>query len=207
MQKAADLWLASPDRPDAAPDSPRPVTVRLKSATVQWRPGRAILQSAPGSSESFLSALIDFAFFESELRRLERYLLPYEASAPADVALAYRIRKTSRSEWDRLGQTMEGLSLMRLAFAVIQPHLVAASRSLDSETRRFAARLIVRSGMPERLESFSSRLETCEDLYEGAVDRITDFRGYHKGFALETIIIVLLVLELIAMILQLIFRL
>jgi len=143
--------------------------------------------------------LIDFAFFEGELRRLEHALVPYEASAPADVKLAYRIRLDSRPEWERLDRTMEGLSRLRLSFAGIEPSLSSASRSLDPESRRIATRLAIRTGIPARLESFSNRLEACEDLYEGAVDRITDFRGWRRGEILEIIIIVLLVIEVVVM--------
>jgi len=195
LQKATDLWLVGPDHPDA----PKFITIKLDSGSIRWRPGRAVLQGADAMSEGLLGGLIDFAFFEGELRRLEHALVPYEASAPADVKLAYRIRLDSRPEWERLDRTMEGLSRLRLSFAGIEPSLSSASRSLDPESRRIATRLAIRTGIPARLESFSNRLEACEDLYEGAVDRITDFRGWRRGEILEIIIIVLLVIEVVVM--------
>lgn len=184
------------------PDGPKPVVLKNESGTVRWRPGRAVLECSAANSESLLAAVIGFAFLEGELRRLEQELLPYEISAPADAAIAYRIERSSRAEWERLAQTMKHLSLLRLTFARLEPHLASPPRTLDLEGRRAAAGLVARSGVRARLESFGNRLEACEDLYEGAVDRITDFRWYRKGEILETIIIVLLVLEVILMGLQ-----
>ena len=43
----------------------------------------------------------------------------------------------------------------------------------------------------------SNRLEACEDLYEGAVDRITDHRWYRKGMLVEIAIVILLFLEVL----------
>jgi hypothetical protein len=211
LEKTVHRWMSPPERPDAlqyndAPqyndaslrlDALQPVIVKLESGTIRWRPGRAVLGGAAANSKSILSAVAAFAFFEGELRRLEEALLPYQASAPADAALAYRIRQNSRAEWERLGQTMEALSVLRLTFARLEPLLATPPRALDLEGRRAAAGLAARSGVQARLESFSDRLEACEDLYEGAVDRISDFRWYRKGEILEITIIVLLALEAI----------
>lgn len=203
VEQTVDRWLAAPDHPDA----PRTVTVKLETSTIRWRPGRAVLEyTVAASNESLLEALAGFAFFEGELRRLEQDLLPYEASAPADVALAYQIRQGSRDQWDRLGRTMQALALLRLNFARLAPVLATPPRFLDPEGRRAAVRLAARSGVTARLEALSARLEACEDLYEGAVDRISDFRWYRNGEILEITIVVLLVLEVILMAWQLLWR-
>jgi hypothetical protein len=199
LQETVDLWLSPPDHPDA----PRPVIFELESGTIRWRPGRAVLECTASSAENLLAALTGFSFFESELRRLEQDLLPYEASAQADTAVAYQIRSENRTSWPRLAQTMENLSRLRLTFARLSAALAIPPRSLDREGRRAAARLTARAGVPARLDAFSNRLEVCEDLYEGAVDRITDLQGWRKGEILEIIIIVLLVLEVILMAWQL----
>jgi len=202
LRNTVDLWLSPPEHPDA----PLPVILTLETGAIRWRPGRAVVECSAASRESFLAALTGFAFFEGELRRLEQDLLPYEASAPGDAALAYQIRQSGHAAWERLGRTMENLSLLRLTFARLEPVLAALPRFLDREGRRAVRGLTARSGVRERLESFSNRLEVCEDLYEGAVDRIADFRWYRKGAILEITIIVLLGLEVILITWQLLGR-
>jgi hypothetical protein len=58
--------------------------------------------------------------------------------------------------------------------------------------------LLAGSDVPSRLEAFDDRLDACQNLYEGAVDRIADFRWYRHGEILEITIVVLLILELTA---------
>jgi hypothetical protein len=51
----------------------------------------------------------------------------------------------------------------------------------------------------DRLEGFSNRLEACEDLYEGANDRIADYHWYLEGGWMELTIILLLLIEIVLM--------
>jgi len=45
---------------------------------------------------------------------------------------------------------------------------------LPPACRSVIRRLIARVTVEDRLEAVSARLEACEDLYEGAVDRIVE---------------------------------
>jgi hypothetical protein len=188
-----DGWLAAPDHPDARP----PLAIPLDAGTVRWRPGRVVAEGAVDVCKNLVVALVDFSFFEGELRRLEQELLSYEVSASEDVAIAYQVGPAGRTQWKRLGQTIVSISRLRLVFARLEPGLRAASPSLPPDARRVVTRLIAGADVPSRLVAFDSRLEVCEDLYEGAVDRIADFRWYRNGERLEIAIVVLLVLEVI----------
>jgi hypothetical protein len=209
LEAEIKAWLSPTDNPEAPPSQVLPpVVVKIESGVIRWRPGRAVLEYAdaesnPAGMDSLLDALAGFAFLEGELRRLEQAVAPFEASAPRDVPLAYRIRQSAHAAWDRLGETMEALAVLRLTFARLEPLLAAPPRSLDQAARRAATLLASRSRVPARLESLSDRLEALEDLYEGAVDRITDFRWYRKGEILETTIIVLLAVEVALLVWQL----
>ena len=194
-QRKGDGWLAPPDQAEAAAN----VAVARDGYTVQWRPGRALVQGRVESPEALLSALTDFAFYEGELRDLERALEAHEAGAPADVARAHRIRFRDRKHWARLGETIEDLARMRLRYARLEPRLAKARRGMPAEARRLTAHLLARADVDARLEAFSDRLEACEDLYEGANDRVADYRWYIGGHALEIAIIGLLVLEVVLM--------
>ena len=199
VRSTIDRWLAAPDQPDMPPL----LVVQMDEGTIRWRPGRAVVEGAVVEGEvdgckDLMAALVDFAFLEGELRRLEQDLLPYEASASDDIAFAYQIRQADRIQWRRLGQTQQSISGLRLVFARLEPSLRSVSRSLAPDAQEALTRLIAASDVPSRLEAFDGRLEACQDLYEGAVDRIADFRCYRHGELLEITIVVLLILELTA---------
>ena len=177
-----------------------PVTLRIGSTRVQWRPGRAVVEGPADDVDKLVDALIEFAFLEMELRRVETALLPLETAAPADVPLAFRIRYSARPQWKRLLTTMEELAVLRLAFARLEPAFGGPPPALPLEGRRIFARLLAKGRIEERLEGLSDRLEACEDLYEGAVDRISDYLWYRKGLFLELGIVALLALELVVII-------
>ena len=186
-------WLASPEHPEAAPA----VVVEWEGRSIHWRPGRALVQGDPAGQEESLAALIDFAFYEGELRTLEQSLEVGEADAHADVARAYRIRWRDRKHWARIREMIESLARLRLVYARLAPRLAKGSRSLPRGSRRVMGCLLRKADVAARMEAVSSRLEACEDLYEGASDRINDYRGWFTGHMLEIIIILLLLIEVV----------
>ena len=89
VRSAVDRWLAARDQPDMPPL----LVVHMDAGTIRWRPGRAVVEGAVVEGQvdgckNLVAALVDFAFFEGELRRLEQDLLPYETSASDDIAFA-----------------------------------------------------------------------------------------------------------------------
>lgn len=211
-QGAADRMIAVVVRPDAASDTRRlaeswmgrasrdglaPIVFALGGQKIYWRPGKAILQSPPENADDALGALVEFSFYESELRRMETSLGDTEAIAPADVARAHRIRFRDRKHWRRIGDTIEALYRTRLEYAQLESQLTTAPLSFSHEARQIIERLIEESEIYDRMEAFSNRLEACEDLYEGANDRIADHKWYVEGHWLEIGIVTLLVLEVI----------
>ena len=187
----AEAWMASPDQSEAAP----PTTVERDGELVKWRPGRVLVQGSPEGREDILAALVDFAFYEGELRQLEESLEAREAQAKTDVARAYRILYRDRRHWQTFTEMIEYFSKIRLAYARLEPRLTKGSRSLRSSGRRLMSRLLARADVKDRLESLNDRLETVEGLYEGANDRVSDYRWYRNGHMLELLIVVFLVVE------------
>jgi hypothetical protein len=171
------------------------LVIKTDSGTVRWRAGRAVVQASVSDAKALLPAVIEFAFYEGELRKLEQAVLPFETTADADVSHAYEMTPAHRQHWDRLYRTMEQLYRLRLQFARLEPHLHRPSPTLPSQARRLFARLASKAQVADRLEAISDRLETCEDLYEGACDRITDYKAYRKGNWLEIAIVILLAVE------------
>jgi len=189
------LWLAAPDRADALPA----VSVKLPGVTADWRPGRAVLRAPADRFDEFVAGLTEFAFYEGELRTLERAVEVGESDAAADTVRAFRIRPADSKHWPRFESLIEHFARLRLTFARLKPRLAKPSNSLKAETRRLVNRLLMRADVPARLEALSERLEACEDLYEGAIDRVADYRWYRTGHRLEWGIIFLLLLEVALM--------
>jgi hypothetical protein len=156
-----------------------------------------VIEGGDVASEDLLCALADFAFHEGQLRLLESSISPIEAAAPQDAPRAYVIRSEDNFHWPRFHESIERLSALRLAAARLEPCLYLRPRTLPGASQRLIARLRARADIESRLEALSDRLEACEDLYEGAVDRVTDHRWYRRGFWLEIAIVALLLLEVI----------
>ena len=187
----ADHWLVS----SAETEAIVPIVIEREGTTIRWCPGRALIHAEAESRDDVLAALIDFIFYEAEFRRLESAVRAREAQAQADTAFAHRIRRSNRKHWKRFGDTIEYLTQLRLTFARLEPQLSKPSRMLSSDGRRVMARLLSKADAAHRLEAVSDRLETLEDLYEGANDRVADYRWYHNGHLLEVGIILLLLIE------------
>jgi hypothetical protein len=188
-------WLAPPDHPDALPA----IIVERPGVSVEWRPGRAVIRAAADRHADLLHAVIDFAFYEAELRGLERAVEAGEVNAAADTARAYRIQPQDREHWPRFATLIEHFGRLRLTYVKLAPRLAKPSRTLPTEARRIVARLLAKADVPARLEAITERLEACEDLYEGATDRVADYRWYRTGHRLEWGIIFLLIMEVALM--------
>ncbi len=181
-------WMVDRNTPHAA------LTVAGRNQKIAWRPGRAIVQGSPAGLERGLDVLRGFAFYEGELQRLERALDDAEPQALADIVRGHRIRWRDRKHWPRLAEASEQVCKLRLYYAHVAARL-AASHRLPPESRELLEQLIEQADVPERLEAASARIEAYENLYQGAVDRIAEYRWYIGGHWLELSIILLLVLE------------
>jgi hypothetical protein len=184
-------WLA----PAPVPDAVQPITIASSGTRISWRPGRAVIESDGADRTDFLAALAEFAFVEGELRTLEAAIERHEAQARTDASMLFRIERKDREHWPRFQATIVELARHRLTLAALAPRLERGSRHLPSSSRRIVSRLLRAVSAADRCEALDLRLEVCEELYEGAVDRITDHQGWYTGHVLEIIIILLLLLE------------
>jgi hypothetical protein len=120
----------------------------------------------------------------------------YEDDAVADAELAYATQANDRAQALHFREMSELLTRMRLMYARLEPHLTIESRSLPRAARSITSRLFEESEVDERLETFSSRLEALEDLYEDGLDRSVEHRWYVASQRLELGIILLLFIEI-----------
>jgi hypothetical protein len=188
-----------PNDPDAAV-----LDVTWRGDRIVWRPGFALVYLAGELRDEVQSALVEFAFYEGELRRLEAEMDDREATAADDVSRTQTIDRRDKSHWPRFRATIEALARVRLTFARLAPRL--AEEPQGSRSRRLASHLLRRARAEARAEALDARLEACEDLYEGGNDRVADYTGWRTGHVLEVIIVVILLLEVILLCVDLLLR-
>ncbi|MGH7916306.1 MAG: hypothetical protein ACREQE_02465 [Candidatus Binataceae bacterium] len=191
--KIDENWMSTPGHPQAAVTA----SSTCNAHKIQWRSGRALIQGPVEGFAPILLALVDFAFYEGELRALEQALDKYEEQAETDVARAHRIRIRDRGHWRRFAETIEELYRMRLSHARLESQVAAAERALPPAGREVMTRLNDESRLAARLEAFSDHLEAFEDLYEGANDRVTEHRWYLASQWLELGIVLILIIEVV----------
>ncbi|HET6247269.1 MAG TPA: hypothetical protein VFE47_06160 [Tepidisphaeraceae bacterium] len=195
-------WIVPGENPDAT----LPVELPLKDGRLLWRPGRVIIEGKVRSIDEVLAGIAEFAFYEGQLRKLESAIVPIEAGAAADVTHVYVVGAEGKANRERFRQTIERLATLRLTAARVEPRLYLRPRALPLAAQNIVRRLCSRADTEARLESMSDRLEACEDLYEGAVDRITDHRWYRKGMWVEIAIVILLFMEVLQLAATMIFH-
>jgi hypothetical protein len=201
-ERIGSEWLSS----KGGPESPETATVSVLNDQIHWRPGLAVVEGKVGLRDEVVAALTEFAFYEGEVRSLEQTIETYEAQARLDAPKTIIVKKKDRSDWSRFAAIMESLTQHRITFASLEPRIEKGSRMLKKHSRAIANRLFRAADTSSRMEGLNGRLEVCEEIYDGAIDRIAEYRGWHTGHVLEVIIIALLLLEAGIMAVELILR-
>jgi hypothetical protein len=171
----------------------------LRSERILWRPGQALMIGPPERLQEVLPGLVEFAFYEGELRRLEREIEADWETAEVDVYLTHSVGRDEVQRRSHVDEMTIHVTRRRMRFARLEPCLEKASIALAGPARRLATELAMQAEVIDRLGWLDDRLEVCENLYELANDRLSEFSYFHREFRLELWIIVLLVAEVVIM--------
>jgi hypothetical protein len=199
LQRSAEEWIKGGD----SSGGPPAVELMLRSERVLWRPGKAVLIGPPDRLQEILPGLIEFAFHEGELRKLEREVDADWAIAEQDVDLNHSVNDRSLSRRRHVDDMTRRTLGRRMRFARLEPCLEKPSAALPGPARRLAGELALLSEAIERLGWLDDRIEVYEDLYELANDRLSEYSYFSREYRLELWIIVLLIAEVVIMGLEL----
>jgi hypothetical protein len=191
-------WLAKA----SAPATPPPVYVKYRGVELMWRPGRAVLQCDPEQTESLLSALVEFAYYESELRRIESEIAAAWAELEQDKGLAFNVTRADLKRGEVVGGRMSRALERRIRMARIEPHLYEPDAGSPAASQKLGAELRDKARIESRLETVDAQIEVFEDIYEMGGQRMGEFRASQEEHVLEWIIIILLAGELLLLLIQ-----
>jgi hypothetical protein len=184
------------------PGTPPPIYVKFRGVELMWRPGHVMLQCDSEQAESLLSAVAEFAHYETELRRIEREIADSWTELEQDKALAFDVTPADLKRSTAVGERMNRTLQRRIRLARIEPHLYDPEVSLPAASQKLGEELREKARADARLETVDSQLEVFEDIYEMSGQRMGEYRAAEVEKALEWIIIILIALEVLLLVAQ-----
>ena len=192
-QSAAE-WLEL-----SAPGVPPAIFVKYRGVELMWLPGHAVLQCEPEQAESLLAAIVEFSYYERELRLIEEEVANGWRELEQDKALAFEVTPADLARSETVGARMGRVLQRRIRHARIEPHLCAPEVSLPASSQKLGEELREKARIEARLEAVDGQLEVFEHIYEMGGQRMGEYRAAHQEHILEWVIIVLLAAETLLM--------
>lgn len=187
-------------------DAGSPVYVKYRGVELWWRPGRAVLLCEPEMTESLVAAVVEFAYYERELRRVESEIAAGWPEIERDKALAFAVTNADLKHSAALGERMAKTFQRRINFARVEPHLYTPDAKLAAPAQKLGGELREQADVEARAEIVDGQLEVFEHIYEMASQRMGEHRAASEGHFIEWIIIWILAAEAILMLLQVVWR-
>jgi hypothetical protein len=191
----------------ATPADAQAIAVKYRGVDLTWRPGHATLQCDPTQTDALLPALVEFAHYESELRRIEQEIAAGWTELEQDKTLAFDITPADLARSEAVGARMNRAFGRRIRYARIEPHLYEPGAALSAAGQKLGAELREKARIESRLETIDGQLEVYEHVYEMSAQRLGEYRAAREEHTLEWIIIVLLAAEFLALLAQMVWRL
>jgi hypothetical protein len=197
-QEDADLLLRAREWADPAGEGGRASqVVALQGAQIVWAPGRAAVLAVEDRLDAVRKAVIEAAFYEAELRSIERELGGLWPDLEADAPLAFEFNEKSVRGRRQLAQRFQRVLMLRARLARITPHVLCPHVHPPTLASQVGERLRERARMAHRVEAGGAQLEVFERVYEACGQRASDFMLARTGHLLEWTIIVLLLAQTI----------
>jgi hypothetical protein len=188
------------------PHSAAPVYVKYRGLELGWRPGEAVLQCEAVQVDALLPAVVEFAHYERELRRLENEIAAAWIELDEDRPLAFDVTSSSLRRSKAIGARMEQTLQRRMRLARIEPHLHTPEVNLPASAQKLGEELREKAATETRAETVSNQIEVFEHVYEMASQRMGEYRAARQGNIMEWVIVVLLAAETMLMLAQTVWR-
>jgi hypothetical protein len=154
--------------------------------------------------DEILTALVHFAFYEGEMRRLEQEIREDWPRVEQDLPLTHQVGRADLKRWPDANRMVRLTALRRVRLTRLDLYLSKVPAQLTGNIRKVYAELLLwNAELPDRYIALDDQIEIFEDLYESANDRLSEYAYFRKEFIIEAWIVVILALELIAVVVEL----
>ncbi len=181
----------------AAPNHPPSHLMTLQGAQIFWNQGRLAIHAQADRLVAIRTALIEASFYEAELREIERTLGAAWPELEADAPLAFEFDERATGRRKQLLKRFQQVLLMRARLARISPHVHCPHLHPPTLASQVGERFRERTRLVHRHEFLDEQIEVFEKIYELCGQRASDFMQTRSANALEWVIIVLLVTQVL----------
>ena len=199
IPSSALQWAATNGRPGRE----NLVLIAIHGATIAWAPGRAVLMAHPSRIESVRLALLDFCFYEAELRSIEDAVSLGWPNLKRDAPLAFEFDDRSVGRRSELSTRFQRVVALRCRASQIMPHLNRPAIHPPTLASQIGERFRERSRLESRGDFVSDQLEIQERVYEQCGQRASDYMIARKENLLCWMVVVLLGAELVLLLVDL----
>lgn len=169
----------------------------LQAAQICWAPGRIAVVAPAERLTAVRNAVLEVAYFEHELREIERQLGADWPALEADIPQAFAADERTLARRRTLRERFERVMLLRARLARITPFLLAPHVYPPTLASQIGERFRERTRVHQRIECLREQLEVFERVYEMCGQRASDFVLTRSSNTLEWVIIILLLAQIL----------
>jgi hypothetical protein len=190
-------WMKAQSGPEVG------AAVRISLEETGWilfRTGpdaKAVIAAPAEEMEGLLEAVVDFAHHERQLRQLESEAAANWNTAQGHLSLVHSVTSKELKQTKDVGPATQQAMLRRMRYARLEPHLTLTPERFKGAAREAAMRLRQRPSIETRLEAIDGQIEVYEDIYDMANQRRGEYENFLRGYRVEIMILIVLVLELV----------
>ncbi|GEM_PF-906854 len=193
LKPRSDKLSIDPARKDELEEA---FDLTLRSDRIVWRAGQALIVCSGERLDELLIALTYFSYFAAQVARIEGELGRGWPALREHMTLNHQIEGKDLAMQAAVNEKTLWATNLRADFAAVEPFVDAVPNYMPASAKRMVQELVNHTELVGRLRAVDDQLEVFEDTYELANDRLLEFRYYRGEFILETIIILVLLIEI-----------
>lgn len=197
-ERAAQQWLcAAHDGHDGV------LEVVARDDRILWKAGRAAFLGPPERADEMFSPLIEFAFLEAQIHRLEGEVDAGWTAAHGDIPLTHQVAENAVARWSHVNDMTCRVTKCRMDCCDLRRQLSALNPEVSLTARQLLADLCEKARFSDRLAAVEARIDAMMGLYQVANDRLSAYSYFRREWWLEVWIILVIIAELLAIFVQL----
>jgi len=173
----------------------RSILLTMQGASILYRPGWIAVVAGAERLPMVVRAIMESAYFESELRGMESAIDGLWSHVQVDAASAFEFGRRQLSRRAELADRFQSVFTLRMRLARLAPHVHVPHVHPPTLASQISERLRERTRMVDRLELANNKLAAQEHVYEMCSHRVSEYVLARRSHFLEWGIIAILLFQ------------